>query len=102
MANTYFKYAERNAENRINWADVGKDMTDMLADEARVRGEKKAAIETDFREFGKTLAESPMGESEGFNEFTTEYADSAQEYSLMVNNMLKSGDLKLREYNNIQ
>ena len=102
MANTYFKYAERNAENRINWADVGKDMTDMLADEARVRGEKKAAIETDFREFGKTLAESPMGESQGFNEFTTDYADSAQEYSLMVNNMLKSGDLKLRDYNNIQ
>ena len=102
MANTYFKYAERNAENRINWADVGKDMTDMLADEARVRGEKKAAIETDFREFGKTLAESPMGESQGFNKFTTDYADSAQEYSLMVNNMLKSGDLKLREYNNIQ
>ena len=102
MANTYFKYAERNAENRINWADVGKDMTDMLADEARVRGEKKAAIETDFREFGKTLAESPMGESQGFNEFTTDYADSAQEYSLMVNNMLKSGDMKLREYNNIQ
>jgi hypothetical protein len=102
MANTYFKYAERNAENRINWADVGKDMTDMLADEARVRAEKKAAIETDFREFGKTLAESPMGESQGFNEFTTDYADSAQEYSLMVNNMLKSGDLKLRDYNNIQ
>jgi len=102
MANTYFKYAERNAENRINWADVGKDMTDMLADEARVRGEKKAAIETDFRDFSKTLADSPMGESQGFNEFTTDYADSAQEYSLMVNNMLKSGDLKLREYNNIQ
>ena len=102
MANTYFKYAERNAENRINWADVGKDMTDMLADEARVREEKKAAIETDFREFGKTLAESPMGKSEGFNEFTTDFSDSAQEYSLMVNNMLKSGDLKLRDYNNIQ
>jgi hypothetical protein len=102
MANTYFKYAERNAENRINWADVGKDMTDMLADEARVREEKKAAIETDFRDFSKTLADSPMGESQGFNEFTTAYADSAQEYSLMVNNMLKSGDLKLREYNNIQ
>ena len=102
MANTYFKYAERNAENRINWADVGKDMTDMLADEARVREEKKAAIETDFRDFSKTLADSPMGESQGFNEFTTDYADSAQEYSLMVNNMLKSGDMKLREYNNIQ
>ena len=67
MANTYFKYAERNAENRINWADVGKDMTDMLADEARVREEKKAAIETDFREFAKTVSDSPMGEHEGFN-----------------------------------
>jgi len=101
MANTFFKYAERNAENRINWADVGKDMTDMLSEEARVREEKKAAIETDFRDFNETLSDSPVGDSDGFNEFTTDYANSASEYSLMVNNMLKSGDLKLRDYNSI-
>ena len=101
MANTYFKYAERNAENRINWAEVGKDMTDMLADEVRVRGEKKAAIDADFREFGKALSEAPMGEHGGRNELITEYANDASEYSLMINNLLKSGDLKLRDYNNV-
>ena len=101
MANTYFKYAERNAENRINWAEVGKDMTDMLADEARVRGEKKAAIDADFREFGKALSEAPMGEHAGRNELITEYANDASEYSLMINRLLKSGDLKLRDYNNV-
>ena len=101
MANTYFKYAERNAENRINWAEVGKDMTDMLADEVRVRGEKKAAIDADFREFGKALSEAPTGEHVGRNELITDYASNASEYSLMINNLLKSGDLKLRDYNNI-
>lgn len=101
MANTYFKYAERNAENRINWAEVGKDMTDMLADEARVREEKKAAIDADFREFGKALSEAPMGEHAGRNELITEYANDASEYSLMINRLLKSGDLKLRDYNNV-
>jgi hypothetical protein len=101
MANTYFKYAERNAENRINWAEVGKDMTDMLADEVRVRGEKKAAIDADFREFGKALSEAPMGEHGGRNELITDFASNASEYSLMINNLLKSGDLKLRDYNNV-
>ena len=101
MANTYFKYAERNAENRINWAEVGKDMTDMLADEVRVRGEKKAAIDADFREFGKALSEAPTGEHVGRNELITDYASNASEYSLMINNLLKSGDLKLRDYNNV-
>ena len=46
---TYFKYAEKNANSRINWADVGADMSAMISEEARVREEKKSAIDKDIR-----------------------------------------------------
>ena len=42
---TFYKYAERSAESQVNWAEIGKDMTDMLRQEVAVREEKKAAID---------------------------------------------------------
>jgi hypothetical protein len=27
---TYYKYAERQADSFVNWAEIGKDITDML------------------------------------------------------------------------
>jgi len=54
---TYYKYAERSADSQINWAEVGKNMSDMLKEETRIREEKKAAIDAASREFGQTLAQ---------------------------------------------
>jgi len=34
---TYYKYVERNAKDRINWNEVGKSVSDMLNEEAKVR-----------------------------------------------------------------
>ena len=39
---TYYKYAERSADSQVNWAEVGKGISDMLADEVKIREEKKA------------------------------------------------------------
>ncbi|HHZ81990.1 MAG TPA: hypothetical protein EYN64_04625, partial [Flavobacteriales bacterium] len=99
---TYYKYAERNAETRINWAEVGKDMTDMVREESRIRQEKKAAIDQQSREFGEYMANPPMGEHQGFNEFTTQFAADSQEYSLMVEGLVKSGQINVRDYTNIR
>jgi hypothetical protein len=33
---TYYGYAERKAENDINWAEVGKNITDMLDAEVKI------------------------------------------------------------------
>ena len=46
---TYYKYVERNAEDNINWAEVGKSMSDMLQQEAQAREEKKAQLAKDSR-----------------------------------------------------
>ena len=51
MAKTYYKFAERSAESQINWAEVGKNVTDMLNTEASIREEKKAAIDEASRQY---------------------------------------------------
>ena len=99
---TYYKRAERNADTRINWAQVGADMTDMVREEDRVRQEKKAAIRQEARDFAAYAENPPMGLHQGFNEFTSEYAANTQEYSLMVKNLVESGQMNLREYTNIR
>jgi hypothetical protein len=98
MAGTYFGYAERNASDEINWSQVGKNLTDMLSSEAKIREEKKAAIDKATREYGETLANAPQGEHQGINQWALTYADSAQQARLMQDRLLKSGQLKQRDY----
>lgn len=95
---TYYKYAEREADSYINWAEVGKNMSDMLANENKVREEKKAALDAASREFGETLANAPQGESKLMNEWALQYANDAQSARLMQDKLLKSGQLKLKDY----
>ena len=45
MAKTFYKFAERSAESQINWNEVGRQLSDVVNEEARVRQEKKAAID---------------------------------------------------------
>jgi hypothetical protein len=98
MAGTYYGYAERNASDEINWSQVGKNLTDMLGKEAQIREEKKAAIDKATREYGETLANAPQGEHQGINQWALTYADSAQQARLMQDRLLKSGQLKQKDY----
>ena len=95
---TYFKYAEKEADSYINWAEIGKSMSDMLATENKIREDKKAAIDQASREFGEQLASAPQGEHKGMNQWALEYAADAQQARLMQDKLLKSGQLKLKDY----
>lgn len=95
---TYYNYVERDADSQINWAEVGKSMSDMLQNENRVREQKKAAIDAASRDFGKTLANPPQGEHKGLNQWALEYADNASQFMLMQDRLLKSGQMKLKDY----
>lgn len=98
MANTYYKYAEREADSYINWAEIGKSMSDMLANENKVREEKKAALDEASRQFGIELSKAPQGQSKLMNEWALKYAGDAQSARLMQDQLLKSGQLKLNDY----
>lgn len=95
---TYYKYVERNAEDNINWAEVGKSMSDMLQQEAQAREAKKAALAKDSVEYGETLSNAPSGDYDAGNTFAADYSDAQQEYRLMQDRMFQNGQLSLRDY----
>jgi hypothetical protein len=95
---TAYKYVEREAENQINWAEVGSNFSNMLNEEARVREEKKAAIDEATREYQKVVANVPVGEDGELNKVALAFADDLQQQMLMQETLLKSGQLKPSQY----
>ena len=95
---TFYKYAERNAQSQINWAEVGRNITDTLREEARIREEKIATIDENTRQLGITIENNPQGEHEGLNQWSLDYASNAQEMRLIQDRLLRSGQLNLRDY----
>ena len=95
---TYFKYAERSAEDYVDWGAIGKTMSDTLLKEQENRDKMKADIDKASREFGETLMNSPQGEHRGMNKWALEYANNAQQFQLMQLRNLKAGKLSLKDY----
>lgn len=96
---TFYKYAERDVESQVNWAEISKSLTDMLQEKVRIREEKKASIDKATREFADRVANAPIGEDTNANKWTLQYADDVQQAILLQDRLLKSGRLKLKDYN---
>ena len=96
---TYYKYAERDASNQVNWAEITSNMVNSLKEAEAIRESKRQAINDATAELGATLSEAPQGEHSGLNEFAMTYANNAQQMRLMQDQLLKSGQLKLKDYN---
>jgi hypothetical protein len=95
---TFYKYAERSAESQVNWAEIGKDLTDMLRQEVAVREEKKAAIDEATRRYAEELSNAPQGEHEPGSTEALRFADQATKYMLQQEKLLKSGLLDPSDY----
>jgi len=96
---SYYKYAQRQIDSQINWAEIGKTMSETLKEEAVGRERLKAQIDEASRQYGETLSDAPTGDYDAGNTFALDYASSAQEYRLMQDRLLRSGQLNLRDYN---
>tara|TARA_R100001443_G_scaffold107935_1_gene118050 strand:+ start:1491 stop:3431 length:1941 start_codon:yes stop_codon:yes gene_type:complete len=95
---TYYKYAERQVDTQINWAEIGKNMSDMLLEERKLRERKRQEIDAATREFGETLSNAPTGDYDAGNTFTLDYANAAQENRRLQDHLLKTGQMSLRDY----
>lgn len=95
---TYYKYAERDADSEINWTQVGKGISDMLAETNRVRQEKKDAIDAATRQFEQDLSNAPQGQNQDINNFTNKYAHNMMSQMRIDEQLLKSGQMKLEKY----
>jgi hypothetical protein len=100
---TYFGYVEREADSYINWAEIGKGISDTVNEIDKVRNEKKAALDQVSRDFQTKLSEYPTGQDINANGFAYRYSDNASQFMLMQQKLLKQGKLKLKDYlNNTQ
>jgi len=95
---TYYGYAEREAEDNINWSVVGSDITKMLQEEVTRREVLKKEIDDASRKFGQTLSEAPTGTHKGANDFITGFTGDVSQARLMQDRLLKSGQLKVKDY----
>lgn len=93
-----YGYVERDATSFVDWGTIGKNLSDMLQNENKVREEKKAAIDKATNEYANTLANAPQGEHIGMNEWALKYANDAQQARLLQDKLLKSGQLSLKDY----
>lgn len=95
---SYYKYAERDASAEVNWAEIGKNLTQTLQDEVKVRETKKAAIDEATRQYDITLNTAPQGEFQDGNKFTNDYVAQQQKTRMMDDKLLKSGVMDLKTY----
>lgn len=95
---TFYKYAERNVQDQIDWNEVSKGFTDMLKTEVELREKKKADIEKATQETLKSLSDAPTGQDQRATDKILNFAASAKENMLMMNRLLKSGQLNPKDY----
>lgn len=98
MAKTFYGYAEREAGSYVDWSQIGKDITDMLQEEVVRRETLKKELADASTAYGETLANAPTGLHEGANDAIISFADNAQQARLMQDRLLKSGQLKVKDY----
>jgi len=95
---TYYKYAERSADSQVNWAEVGKGISDMLTEEIKLREEKKAAYEEAYRQDTNALANAPQGSWQDGNATVNNFAHDMMNQQLIDYRLLKSGVMNERDY----
>ena len=76
---SYFGYVEREADSYVNWADVGRTITNTVDEIDRVRTEKKAAIDAAYKEELERINNKPIGQKDDVNKWTIDMAYNAAE-----------------------
>lgn len=95
---TYYKHVKREANSQVNWAEVGKKISDSLIQVRDERERRKAEIDEASRQFGEQLANAPQGENQEMNEFINDAARDTAELRRIQDNLLRSGMMKMRDY----
>lgn len=88
-----YKYVERDADSQINWAEVGKSLSDVLLETKRVREEKKDAIDQGIRESLNNLSNAPKGQNQDVNNVLSDFTDDVKQQIWLDEKLLKSGKM---------
>ena len=99
MAKSYYGQSKRPVVEGINWGQIGTDISTKINEESKRREDLKVEIDKASNDYIRTVQNTPQGQNQGANERMSNFASSASDYMLILNRKLKSGDIKLRDYN---
>ena len=94
---TYYKYAERDVANEIDWGAITGEITQNMKDIAKAREDKRTAIQKASSDAMVKMMEKPQGEDFAENNRIANYSQQAQEIQLENLRLFKRGDITERE-----
>lgn len=93
-----YKYAERDADNYVDWSAVGKNLSDALSKEAEDRRTKIKEFEDQNLADIDFLNRAPQGAFTDATDFTNNFAHDAKQQSLINYRLLRAGKMDPRQY----
>lgn len=95
----YYGYAERSADDYIDWGKIGKNMSEMLIKEKDIREQKKKEIDDATDQLSNYINnEQPFGEHKGASDAALDLASQSSNFLLMQTKLLKSGQLSPEDF----
>tara|TARA_R100000654_G_scaffold18298_3_gene38318 strand:+ start:3041 stop:4801 length:1761 start_codon:yes stop_codon:yes gene_type:complete len=95
---TGFGYVRDSKPNIINWADIGKQMSDAISADQADRQARKDDINKKEAEYAKSLLDQPQGSYEEANRFISDFSQQASKQALRDLQDLKRGAISEQEY----
>jgi hypothetical protein len=93
-----YGYVRDSKPNIINWADIGKQMSDAIDKEITGRQKRKDDINAKSAEFSSQLLDQPQGSYAEANRFMSDFSSQASKQALRDLQALKSGFISEQEY----
>ena len=94
----YVGYVKREADSFIDWASIGKNLSDTLIDIRDDRDKQKAEIQQQTDELVKSINEAELGQNSTFNQKVLDGAAQSQQALLAAYKEFTSGRLKQPAY----
>lgn len=94
----YYKYVARDADSRINYAELGQQAVGELQNWYNTREEKKEAYKQASRESINNLMDAPQGKDQNANDFISNYAQDMINQKMSDKNLFERGLISEKEY----
>ena len=95
---TYFKRAEREAADQIDWGAISKGIVESINTEKKAREEKRTQIDKESADIFREISDSPASPRADLTSFTVDFSSQAQNMMRTLNTELKAGNITLADY----
>lgn len=94
----YYGYAEREASAYVDWASLGKNLTETVQKSYEIREERKRKLDEVMQKNYSELADAPSGLNQDINRAITSQVSNSKQFIGNAYKLMKAGILKPEDY----